>query len=550
MTTFNLVDEPWIPVLTTAGEQSSVSIKSALNRASEFRRIATELPTMDVAIQRVLQAILLRVEQDLPRNKDQRAEVWSEWWKAGGLPDEAIESYLERWHDRFDLFDDHHPFFQIPGLSLPKGGGSGLEKIMADVPAGTKFFTVRAGHALTRLSFAEAARWVIHAQAFDCAGIKSGVVGDDRVKGGKCYSLGYPAWSGTLGLVSLEGSTLAETLLLNLDLSSTTPEDAPAWETAPQRIPSNAIYPAPVGAAQAWTWPSRMIRLIPEGEAVVDVVLSNGERLGPQNLNAVEPMTSWKHSDAQSKQLGIDVFMPVGHEPQRAAWRGLSGLLAQSTRGDKSKRDPAGVIKWVSRLQNNEILPDDFHLRMRCVSMEYGPQASTFDQTFEDAVDLRIATMTSPMLRQAAVDAVDAARRGVMQLRDYARNIALASGDSGDNVSAKHQALETQAYDELRVHFESWLLTLTDVDTVLQSATAWEHRVSRVVRRIANDHARQCPSAAIFGRTVKLQSGEHHMDLGLAQRWLAARLRKQLPLAHPDTSEKGSDHGVGNETHQ
>lgn len=550
MSTFNLIDEPWIPVLTADGEQITVGIRTALTEAPTLLRVAAELPTIDIAIQRLLQAILLRVVPSLPKNKDERAELWGDWWQAGSLPGKAIDAYLSKWHDRFDLFDDEFPFFQVPGLSLPKGGGSGLEKIMADVPAGTKFFTVRSGQALTSLSFAEAARWIIHTQAFDCAGIKSGVVGDDRVKGGRSYSLGYPAWSGTLGLISLEGENLAETLLLNLDLTATSIDDAPAWESAPQRIASDAIYPTPIGAAQAWTWPSRMIRLIRDGDVVVDVILSNGERLGPQNLNGVEPMASWKLSDAQTKKLGMTVFMPVGHEPGRAAWRGLSGLLAQPAPGDKSQRDPAGVIKWAARLQNNEILPDDYHLRIRCVSMEYGGQASTFDQTFEDTVDLRVAAMVSPVLKQSAVNAVEAARRGVLQLRDYARNIALASGDSGEDVSAKHQYLEVRAYDALRVHFDGWLLDLTNPEDALNAAAAWERTVARTIRQVAADHARSCPQAAIFGRMVNIHGKERHMDLGLAQRWLSAGLRKELPLAHPETPKEGSDHGVGNETHQ
>ena len=91
-----------------------------------------------------------------------------------------------------------------------------------------------------RLSFAEAARWVVHAHAYDTSGIKTGAVGDPRVKGGKVYPLGV-AWAGTLGGVFVEGENLRETLLLNLvafdtdNLRIDPDEDRPAWRRPPAR---------------------------------------------------------------------------------------------------------------------------------------------------------------------------------------------------------------------------------------------------------------------------------------------------------------------------
>lgn len=557
MTSFNLIDQPWIPVLTGTGEQEQVSISTALTQASSFVRIGAELATVSIAIQRLLQAILLRVAQPLPRSREDRAERWAQWWEDGGLPAADIERYLSTWYDRFDLFHPQTPFFQVPGLSLKSGAGSGLYKIIADVPAGTKFFTTRSGDAISRLSFAEAAAWLVHAQAFDCAGIKSGVLGDDRVKDGKSHSFGYPAWSGAIGIISVEGINLGETLLLNLDLTATSSDDAPAWETAPQRIASDGIYPAPIGAAQVWTWPSRMIRLLTEDTDVVDVVLSNGEKLTPQNRNAVEPMTSWKRSDVQSKKLGGDVFMPVGHDPTRAAWRSLSGLLAQSPTGIHEQRDAAGVLKWISILKGEEIIPDDLPVRLRCVAMIYGSNASTFSQDFDDPVALQVATLTSATLRSLSVDAVEAARRGILSLRDFARNVELAAGDSGDDVPGKIQGLEVDAYDQLRTPFEEWLGSLTsDTDTEV-AATDWERTVARMIWQIAMDHAQRCPATAVFGRPINLKKPgadkdkkDIHMDLGLAQVWLRASLRRVLPLAHPSTSKEGSDDAVNDTTDQ
>ncbi|MGC5410384.1 type I-E CRISPR-associated protein Cse1/CasA, partial [Streptomyces sp. DT225] len=110
-----------------------------------------------------------------------------------------------------------------------------LNRIVADVPIGDPFVSSRMP-GVDRLTYAEAARWLVHAHAYDTSGIKSGVVGDDRAKKGKVYPLGV-GWAGNLGGVFAEGSTLRETLLLNMVAPADTVglsdwdagEDLPAW---------------------------------------------------------------------------------------------------------------------------------------------------------------------------------------------------------------------------------------------------------------------------------------------------------------------------------
>ena len=71
---------------------------------------------------------------------------------------------------------------------------------------------MRAG--ISSISVAEAAQMVVHVMAYDYSGIKSGAVGDPRVKGGKGYPTGI-GWAGWLGGTLLKGANLKETLLLN-----------------------------------------------------------------------------------------------------------------------------------------------------------------------------------------------------------------------------------------------------------------------------------------------------------------------------------------------
>lgn len=55
---FNLLDEPWIIVKTKANETKTWSILELFEHAHEAQELAGELPTQDIAIMRLLLAIM------------------------------------------------------------------------------------------------------------------------------------------------------------------------------------------------------------------------------------------------------------------------------------------------------------------------------------------------------------------------------------------------------------------------------------------------------------------------------------------------------------
>ena len=125
---------------------------------------------------------------------------------------------------------------------------------------------MRAGNARDSLSYGEAARWLVYAQAYDYSGIKSGAVGDSRVKGGKGYPIGT-GWTGMTGGVLVVGENLLDTLILNTCSSAlTNSQDRPVWERQPdgpdtrEKVGENAY---PQGPSDLLTWQSRRIRLHP-----------------------------------------------------------------------------------------------------------------------------------------------------------------------------------------------------------------------------------------------------------------------------------------------
>ncbi len=519
---FNLLDEPWIRVRTADGDLKEVSLTALIADAHQFVDFAGEISTQDAAILRLVEAVLLGALRTDERTEDEALDTWQTLWSGGRFDSERFSPYLEAVRDRFDLLHPATPFLQVAGLTTASGKRSGLTKLIAEVPDGHQFFTTRAGSDLTSLSLAEAARWLVHCQAFDPSGIKTGALGDQRVKGGRGYPFGYPAWAGNLGLVLAQGGTLFETLLLNLPLTMSGTQDLPSWEREPNGPGQDTLHPAPHGPADLFTWPSRRLRLFTEGGRVVDVQVSNGDRLPPQNLHPFEPMCAWRYSKAQSKK-GEHVLMPVMHDPARRIWQGLGPLLHQH-RDFSDGKQPA-VLEWVATLSQAQILPADYSLSLRIVGAEYGPQNSTIADLVDDRMAASVAAVTDPTLAQAALTAADLAKGGVVALANLAGNLDRAAGGEGNACEATFEL----GYHRLDGLYRQWLSTLRDPERSLDYLEDWSHRARDVLRRAGDDLVSQAGQGALVGRTVTLQNRTVLLDAGLAQRWFHLALAKTFP---------------------
>ncbi len=516
--TYNLCDEPWIQVRGPSGATESVSIRSIFARATELSGLAGELATQDAAVLRVLLAIVLRATRDY---EGEPLDVWAKWWR-DGLPLEEIEHYLDDWHRRFDLRDPEMPFFQVAKLTTASGKASGLGKIVADLPDGEQFFTTRAGAGLESLSAAEAARWLVHCQAFDPSGIKSGAVGDERVKGGKGYPQGT-GWAGNLGLVIVEGDSLDKTLLLNLDLRKRDPEDdRPAWERPPLTSAVEVGHESPRGPADVFTWQARRIRLLWQGDRVTDVQISYGDRLDPQNRFEFEPMSAFRHSQNQTqKARGMTVYMPTTHDPARQVWRGLAGLLT-NVKGSSIR--PAS-LEWLAELVIERVLDTATAVRLRAVGVSYGTQSAVIDGAVDDPLSCRIANLVDEQLIGEAITAAAAAQSGVAALAGLAGDLAKAA--NADAAGPRQRAWEA-GFAALDIPYREWLGNLSKDGK--PSQLVWSRTAFRILLKEGERLEQAAGPNVLTGRNVN-RPGEksNHMDLGRAGVFFRAALAKALP---------------------
>ena len=548
---YNLLDEEWIPVLLTDGGVEKVGILGAFERANDIEDLACELPTQKIAIQRVLLAICYRAVS-LEDEED-----WKNLWHAG-LPTDQIRAYLEKWRDRFYLFGGRHPFMQAPDLRTPKDAVSGLEKIVADVPNGEQLFTTRHGRALSRITPAEAAAWVIHTQAYDPSGIRSGAVGDDEAKNGKGYPIG-PAWCGQTGAVWLRGGNLEETLMLNLVPADTgylrgpspqSDEAACTWEsdaveTAVRRDYSRDGKPDPngIGIPRLLTWHSRRMRLYGDRDGVTGVVLAQGDKLEPQNMQRFEPMSLWRYSQPQSKKFKEHVYMPAKHEPGRAFWRNLPSTLPVTEKipgfdkQEQQKFQQSATLLFQTHLKTLEL---DFpaRIRLEAVGMTYDDEnESCVKDLYHDQM-----TLAKVLLEEEGKALAYSVKQQVLTVEEVAKavgilgaNLSRAAGESGDGAGegAQKRAKE-RFFAQIDDPFRSWLASLDGNSDVENKQREWTETARRIAKQVAGELIASAPRSATTGRNT----GKTYMSSGIAENFFNKELNKTLP---PTNSTKGEN---------
>jgi len=531
---FSMVDEAWIPVLDAAGQRRHVSLLGLFEQAGDLRMIACELPTQTFAVLRLALAILHRSTDGPPGEA-----AWQALWRARRLPLPEIADYLGVFGDRFDLLHPAQPFYQVADLRAGKDGAFGLERLIADVPNGMPFLTTRAGRGMESIPPAEAARWLVHCQAYDPSGIKTGAVGDPRVKGGRGYPIGV-ASVGSLGGVHLEGAGLLGTLLLNLvpvapGWQRADERDLPVWERQPQTAteePEEAR--GPYGLLSLYTWQSRRIRLFGDRDGITGAMIANGDPLDWQDRHLLEPMSVWGRSAPRERaQKRTPVYLPRPHDHTRALWRGLQTLLPSppQTGSEPPQRLSPMVVQWLARLTVTGVVGSEFQVRSRATSVAYGTQQAVIDEVFGDALTMNVLLLVeqSP-LRSAAVDAAADAQAAVQVLRRLAANLVRAAGGSDGDSGEADRAAE-RGYALLDRAFRDWLARLGPASDPADERAWWQRMVRRAVTRLGDELVAAAGPAAWVGRTAIDRNGrEVHYSSSQAKAWFRAGLARALPM--------------------
>ncbi|MFE7811476.1 type I-E CRISPR-associated protein Cse1/CasA [Streptomyces sp. NPDC057433] len=549
---FSLTDDPWLLLPpATGGAAQEYSLRTALLEAHEFGDPVVELPTQRPA---VLRQVLLSVVLDaLGRPADERE--WMDWFSTGCWSRDQrlrLEAYLDEHRELFDLFDPVQPFGQVADLRTAKGETKNAGLIVATAATGNNvpLFASRTEGDAFSLTPAQAAHWLLHTQCWDTAAIKTGVVGDPKVKAGK--TTGNPTGPlGQMGVTLLTGTTLFETLLLNLPVGApTTSADLPQWRRREPADPRSAGSPqwqerTPEGLLDLWTWQSRRIRLLPEdtdeGLRVTRVLVAAGDRM--PHTPEIEPHTMWRLEPtggsvtSRSKSGTTPPRRPVRLQPGKAAWRGLDALLAPERQSREAGKKTSGFATSKLLDQAGALSLDlgaAYPLRVELSGIAYGNQSAVIDDVLFDALPLPLAALdTDSDIRSALLEVAEQAEQLATAVNHLSADLRRALGtdpipwDKGQRPGE----LVLHALDPLVRRLLTGMRGVEDLEGIEAGQLAWEQLAWRRSWEVADGLLQAVPVGAFVGRNASQGEGkpERTYRVSLAE---ASFLKRRAEILH------------------
>ena len=507
---FNLLDEPWIIVKTKANETKTWSIMELFEHAHEAQELAGELPTQDVAIMRLLLAIMHGAfVTDEMETADDAIELWTDLWEEKQFRFDEIKAYLEPYHDRFWLFHPTQPFYQSAHIKqkmdeykVAKGKKVSSEikwktvaRLVGDLfqsDNAPRLFPARTGETQTSLTYAEAARWLLHLNGFD----------DDSAKMPTPKGVGY---LGQLGLLYARGRNLFETLMLNFvliddrdEVFADGEEDSKAYWEKPVCETIEREIPQPRAQKDLLTMQSRRIFLRREQGMVTGYLLTMGDYFAKDASLLNEVMTVWKDDDTRG-------FAPKRHLLECQIWREFSSLLGMQ---ENTKSRQPGVIHWLQILEDEveEIKPLHICVTGASYSLK-GAGWQIVDYIQDDlAIHASLLDKMNETWGQEIVGVLAKTKDAVKGIGHLAIDIAEVSGDSMQgNDSTKKREIAKFAQEDGYYHldqvFRRWLLGVDpDKDELEKKMGEWLLIAKKTLLRLAQEQLNRCSETAIVGR--------------------------------------------------
>lgn len=507
---FNLLDEPWIRVLCPDCSVKEVSLTQALLRAQEYTDLAGELPTQDVAVLRLLLAVLHAVFERVDaegqpiriESLGNAVRQWESLWLLGRFPEQPVLDYLKKWHDRFWLFHPDRPFWQVSQAEI--GTEYTAAKLTGELSeSGNKrrLFPTYAGKEKTEMTFGQAARWLIYVNGFDDTSAKP------RQKGLPSTGAG---WLGKLGLIQAVGHNLFETLMLNLTLmqdgSRIWGEERPCWELDIPHSKERTGISLPDNQSELLTLQSRRLLLQRNDDKVTGYTLLGGDFFDRTNAFC-EQMTVWR-SNQEKKNQPI-TYTPKRHDMSRQFWREFPTVFDETSAGNTPVHTP-GIVRWVTVLQNpaNHCLDRRILIHFRVAAVEYGDKDFFVTDTFSDGISFHLSLLDEMgrSWRKKITLEISRCEQLANAIGHLVNDLAVAAGSHAKKLP---QTAKEQFYFEIDQPFRQWLSSIDpewEEEETDASLAAWQGTAMKIARRLGTQLVEQAGPTAFAGRAVKPQS--------------------------------------------
>lgn len=553
---FNLLDEKWINVVTDyKGTTKPVGIKDFFENAHNYIALAGDTPTQDFAVMRFLLAVLHTVfsrydadgnayemlemndrmqpkeepAEDLEEYEDLLMDTWKDLWNKGNFP-KIVNEYLEEWKDRFNLFDDKYPFYQVTEKEIDVSKinksapsevlGKNINRRISESANKIALFSPKYSNDLNKekMSQDEVARWLLTFQSY--SGLSDKVIfGKEKYKASK-------GWLFDLGGVFLSSDNLFKTLLLNLQLKNFSNKiQKPCWEFSPEEVVQKQMSFEPIdNIAELYTVWSRAVCIkdySPENAFSMSIVKL------PEVIHEdqfLEPMTIWRYNTTGDNK---EKFTPRKHQMNKSMWRSF-GLITETESEEnpdpKNKKRKPGIIDWMNKISD---FVDDKIIKINSISMEDDGNATSWVPTNEVVDHLYIDEAVFNDLEKEGwiyrinkvvdmtKEVVEFIYKGLLNDINEIRNL-----ESKDFVNNGVELL----YYEIDKPFRDWILSIDINDDKEKKITDWKNELSYLVFNQAEKIAKSSNSRDFIGISVDGTT----KNIATAFNIFSARLNKKL----------------------
>lgn len=311
MSEYNLIDEKWIPVCRLDGRYENLGILETLTDAKNIRSIEHHSPLVVASLHRLLLAVLYRALMG-PNDISQARRYFQE-----GFPEQKIKDYLAKWRDRFWLFDENYPFWQIPSFSPKKLRCWTVLAAEHNADNAKVLFDHIAVNDSGAITAAQCIQWLAAMQNFSVSAGKSELAHTGT------------APTATVALIIPLGRTLFETFAYCLvpENKLVIQNDLPVWEREPETIDFLCSGPKRqnFGFADRYTWRTRSVKLVRlTGNLVEKLAFASG--VDHKDSSLEEPMVAYRIHEKHGK-------LPVPFK-ERGFWRDFDAILPDSANTD------------------------------------------------------------------------------------------------------------------------------------------------------------------------------------------------------------------------
>lgn len=564
---FNLTTEPWIKVITLDNNQEqTVSLIDLFENAHRYRQLAGDMRSQDLAILRLLLAVLTTVysrfdadgklyswlttndkaevsidadEFDEDDSEDDLFKTWQKLNQAGKFSS-VVARYLETHADDFDFFGPR-PFYQVttedydalvPEVKRVAGGKGqvGIKQINRRISESghtPAIFAPKAGEAKNDLSLDELVRWLITYQNFTGVTDKSKVVTAEKFSNST-------GWIYRINPVFAKGKTLFETLLLNLILVNEWQDETeytlpkPVWEynSVQGYVTHRKVQLLPDNLAELYTTWSRLLH-IEWDETDSPHIFSAGVPIFASEDALIEPMTTWRFDKKEhAYRPATKSLWSLGI----AMWRNFGQYV--KVRQADDVHEP-GIVVWLHNLKKRKLISRDDPLVLNSIALVSDGTAASQSPAAEVVDDMQLqADVLFP-----SDDQNEPLKRWPTRIED---TIALTqtigtdyyhfASDIGTirslDVRPFASGMSAKFYERLNTPFKEWLEGLTDLDNREEKINLWKQTLQGIVVASVNDVMQ-----ASSPRDVKGISTDHGpLNIFTAKNRLMGNVRKHLEL--------------------